>query len=135
MRLALAFEYLWWCGQLGSSEPVAITEEAVNAAIGFVEGYAKPMARRVYGDAALPVSERRAATLARWLLAQRARQFNARTVRREAKLPGLREPAEMDSACEVLADAGWISPVDSSGQQHRHRKDWLVEPRVWELGA
>ena len=54
LRLALVLEHLWWCGASARPEPAIITEKAVLAAAGLVDGYFVPMAERVYGDAAIP---------------------------------------------------------------------------------
>jgi hypothetical protein len=130
LRLSLALEYLWWSGEASTPEPAAITEKAVVAAAGLVDGYFVPMAERVYGDAAIPVSERGAMALARYLRKAGLVQFNARVVRRD--IGGmLREPPSMDSACNVLAEAGLIRPKPSrTAGAGRKPKDFDVNPLV-----
>ena len=65
------------CGGRGSAgyeaPPSRISCRAVNAAAALIEDYFKPMAARVYGDAALPEADRLAAVFARWILDERPR--------------------------------------------------------------
>jgi hypothetical protein len=132
LRLSLVLEYLWWSGEPSRTEPAAVTERALIAAAGLVDGYFVPMAERVYGDAAIPVSERGAMALARYLRKAGLVQFNAREVRRD--IGGmLRDPPAMDAACHVLAEAGLIrsKPLRASGAG-RKPKDFDVNPLVWE---
>jgi hypothetical protein len=44
--------------------------DAISRALGFLDDYAVPMARRAFGEAALPEAERDARRLARWILRQ-----------------------------------------------------------------
>jgi len=67
LRLALILEHLWWCGESRGTPPETVTAGAVEAATHFVGAYFLPMAERVHGDAAIPVQERAAITLARHL--------------------------------------------------------------------
>jgi Protein of unknown function (DUF3987) len=112
LRLALILEHLWWCGepQRPAPEPERVTLGAIEAATIFVADYFLPMAERVYGDAALPVSERWAMFLARHLRREGITRFNARDLRRQ--IGGcLRQPASMQAACSVLTEAGLIRPL------------------------
>jgi len=71
VRLAVVFSHLEWLGQaLETPLPEAIGVDAVVRAVGFLAGYAVPMAKRTFGEAALPEAERDARRLARWLLRQ-----------------------------------------------------------------
>src|SRR5262249_29841614 len=70
VRLAIILEHLCWCGDReGESPPEGISEMAATAAIAFLDGYAAPMARRCFGEAALPQVDIDARTLARWIMA------------------------------------------------------------------
>ena len=135
LRLALVLEHLWWCGDKGEP-PKRITEAAVTAAIGLIEDYWKPMAERTFGDAALPSNERKAATLARWLLKERPELVNARDLRKGVRLPGLREAADVDAAFAVLVEAGWVrlAPARDGGARGRPRKDYEVNPELYREG-
>lgn len=65
------------------------------------------MAERVFGDASIPVAERAAMTLIRFLKRNGLATFNARDARREVGGP-LRDAAAMDAACDALVEAGLI---------------------------
>ncbi|WP_336487416.1 DUF3987 domain-containing protein [Methylobacterium nigriterrae] len=120
LRLSAVLEYLWWCGGTRTSEPTCISVEAVEAAAGIVRGYFLPMAERVYGDADIPMQERRAMLLARSLRSKGEQVFNARDLRRE--VGGLlRQAANMREACSELADACLIRLTPSGKEPPRGR--------------
>jgi hypothetical protein len=59
VRLAVIIQHLAWCWDDPAPPPPNEVEEcAVAAAADFLEKYAVPMARRVFGEAALPQAER-----------------------------------------------------------------------------
>jgi hypothetical protein len=134
LRLALVMEFLWWSANVDKPEPKSISREAVVAAAALIEDYFKPMAERTFGDAALPERERLAATLAVWLIRQRPKKINARQVRREARLPGLREASKVNLAIEELVEHGWLSPGPSREGETpgRQKNDYVVNPKLWE---
>jgi len=70
VRLAVILQHLEWCWDGRSAPPDRIGMAGVASAADFLEKYAVPMARRVFGEAALPQSERDAHAIARWLLKQ-----------------------------------------------------------------
>ena len=137
VRLALVLELLWWAphGML-EPEPRTISKGAADAAIELLEGYAVPMARRVFGEAALPQADRDAAALARWLLAQETipETVNARELRHRAALP-TKEPERYDRALAELVEAGWLrsAPSRSGATAGRQAKTYQVNPRVAEV--
>jgi hypothetical protein len=131
-RIALILEFMWWTGDRGQQqEPIVISETAVLAAIGFLEGYAVPMAKRTFGDAAWPQAERDAATMGKWLLVQRPLPIvvNARALRHKAVLP-TRDAERYDAALAELEAASWVRPQPSRGGSKggRQSKDWAVNP-------
>jgi hypothetical protein len=138
LRLALILEHLWWCAPSTSLSPVMppnrITIQAVHAAAALIEDYFKPMAERVFGDAALPEVDRLAATLARWILKERPKLVNARDLRRKARLPGLRDAAKVRLALGALVEADWLRPAFERSGDHggRQREDYEVNPKLWE---
>ena len=100
-----------------------------------MEEYFKPMAERVFGDAALPEGDRLAAVLARWILKERPEVVNARDIRRKARLPGLKEAEKVKLALSVLVEADWLKPdpkraADNAGRQ---KEDYSVNPKVWRV--
>jgi hypothetical protein len=138
LRLALVLEHLWWCGNGENvSYPERISRDAILAAIMLVTDYFKPMAARVYGDAALPKRDRLGATLARRLLKELPKlptTLNARRVRRDWRLPGLREADDVRLALDALEDGDWLrrSPAREGGSAGRQRDDYTVNPRIKE---
>ena len=96
------------------------------------ENYFKPMLARALGEAALPQDERNAAMFGRAILARKAKQINARDVRRHWRLPGLRDAKDVMAAIGVLEDAGWLSPMGGreGSAPGRQRSDFIVDPRV-----
>jgi putative DNA primase/helicase len=105
----------------------------VGAVCEFVEQYAKPSALRVFGDAALPLVERHAATLARYIQRHKLTRINASELKRAPhRLPGMTEAAPLNAAIEFLAEADWLKPI---GQRHadnpgRKSSDFAVNPAV-----
>lgn len=131
LRLALVSQYARWAWG-GGLEPRTITAETLEAVADFIADYALPMAERVYGDAALPVVERNAATLARHIRRNKVRSINARNLKRVDRLPGMREAADIDPAIEALVEAGWLrrDPHRDGGTAGRATSDYLVNPAV-----
>ena len=84
VRLALIFSYLCWCERGMGDPPGEVTEADMARALDFLEQYAMPMARRCFGEAALPQAERDARRLVRWLQCQRLipTTLNVRSLRR-----------------------------------------------------
>ena len=72
-------------------------------------------------------------TIGRWLLKNRSEKINARDLRRKAGFPGPKESKEMDAALEVLVDARWISLQRDGGEPGRTRKDFIVNPAIYEV--
>lgn len=136
LRMALVAELAAWACR-GGPEPVEVSSASLIAAAAFADDYAKPMAERVYGDAALPDAERGAAVLARYIRKKGLRVFNKRELRRsphKSHLPGLRDGNALDGAISVLVDAGWLRDSSSreGGTIGRQREDYTVNPAVWE---
>jgi hypothetical protein len=134
LRLALVVELLAWA-ERGGPEPETVSAATLARVCDFVDHYAKPMAMRVFGDAALPQAERNAATLARYILRTKADRLNLRTVRREARLPGLTDPAALAEAAALLVEARWLfeTPTRAGETPGRKSKDMLVNPLVHEV--
>ena len=132
-RLALVLEYLWWCGDRPiEAEPAEVSEQAILSALAFLEDYACPMARRCFGDAALPQVERDAVALAKWIRRNHPEAVNARELRHAGAMP-TREAERYDAALGELEQAGWVRPAPSTAGPGRKRKDWLVNPAVRAL--
>ncbi|MEH3159823.1 MAG: DUF3987 domain-containing protein [Sphingomonas taxi] len=131
LRLSLVAELIAWAAA-GGQEPTVIRPETLVAVLGFVEDYAKPSALRVFGDAALPLSDRNAAALGRHILKTAAKRINLRDIRRSSGIATLKVAADVDAAAEALAEAGWIrpAPTRSGDRPGQATKDYLVNPAV-----
>jgi hypothetical protein len=134
LRLALVIEYLWWCGEDGVAAPPAqISARAFAAAASLMADYFLPMAERVYGDAVATERERGAATLARWIVAERPAELHVRYLQRNVRLPGLHTAHQIRSAADVLVEADWLrSPTRGAGFGQRGRVVYPINPRLWE---
>jgi hypothetical protein len=132
LRLSMVLEMLWWSASEGMAPPPSvITEQALLAAAMLVAEYFMPMAERVYGDAAASETERRAATLAKWIVKEKATEVHVRHLQREARLPGLKSADEIHEAARALIEADWLrDPPPSTGK--RPRMAYPVNPKVLE---
>ena len=113
--------------------PSRITIQAVHAAAALIEDYFKPMAERVFGDAALPEADRLAATLARWILKERPKVVNARDLRRKARLPACGRPQRSGWRWICWSKRTGCAPLPAVRQQRRSTARGLrVNPKLWE---
>jgi hypothetical protein len=110
-----------------------IPEQAVGAACRLVEEYFVPLAERVSGDAAIPVQERNAMILARYLKQKKLREFNARTLQRTIGRP-LREADAVKAACAAHVEAGLIrAKFSRSGvTPGKMARNYEVNPAVYQ---
>jgi hypothetical protein len=91
------------------------------------------MAERVYGDAAATERERVAATLARWIIAERPAELHVRHLQRNVRLLGLRTAEQIRVAADALVEADWVRPPTPGTEfGQRGRFAYTVSPRVWE---
>jgi putative DNA primase/helicase len=131
LRIALAVELAQWA-YLGGQEPTEVSVQTIARVAEFLDSYAKPSAVRVFGDAALPVNERNAATLARYILREKVTAFNARSLRRAARLPGMKDAEAFNEAVSLLVDADWLRDAGKrdGGGPGRRTSDFVVNPAV-----
>jgi hypothetical protein len=134
VRLALIFAHLAWCEHGRGDPPGEVQEADMLRAVTFLADYAVPMARRCFGEAALPQSERDARRLARWLLRRQPvpATLNVRELRRMQDGPGISTPDRVRAALEELAGLGWVRQADPNraGMGGRSRDDWTVNPAL-----
>ncbi len=135
LRIALTAELAAWAWR-GGDEPREVSLATIEAAAEWIDSYAKPMAERVYGDAALPSADRNAALLARYLIKSGLRTFNKRALKRsphKSALPSLRDAKAMDAALDVLVDADLIRMAGTRDgeSQGRATGDYSVNPAAW----
>lgn len=104
LRLSLVLEMLWWAASEGiSAPPTVISEEAFLGAAMLVAEYFMPMAARVYGDAAASETDRKATTVAKWIVKENAKEVYVRHLQREVRLPGLKTADDMHEAAYAQA--------------------------------
>jgi hypothetical protein len=132
LRLSLVAELMGWASK-GGREPETISVATLAAVLEFVDDYAKPSALRVFGDAALPVVERNAASLACYITKTGATRINARDIRRTSGIATLKQAQDVDEAIDALIEAGWLRALkhregDTPG---RTSKDYIVNPAVF----
>ena len=117
LRLTLVLEFLWWCAENGTAAPPSrIGYNTFDAASRLMDSYFLPMAERIYGEDAVSIVDRNAATLARWILRSRSIELHIRHLQRDIRLPGLHTAGEIRDAAEVLVTAGWLKPPINNGQ-------------------
>ena len=131
VRLALIFAYLDWAATGAGDPPAEIGTRNILRAVTFLENYAVPMARRCFGEAALPEAERDARKLLRWL--RRCNPFpatlNARELRRMKDGPGIPNSERITAALGELSELGVVRREPSrDGGAGRMRADWAVHP-------
>jgi len=132
LRLALNLEFLWWSAKPEEPEPEYIKIQAIEAAAMLVDSYFKPMAERVFGDAAIPEEQRLMATLARYIVKTKPTLINVRDVYRNAHLEGLRKADKVNVAIQGLIEANWLFPL-TPPTGGRPRSDYRVSPKLWEV--
>jgi hypothetical protein len=135
LRLALVLEYLWWCGEDGmASPPTEISVRAIIAAAHLLTDYFMPMAERVYGDAAIPLADRNATTLARWIRSERPEEVYVRHVQRVVHLPRLTTAEAIHAAAAVLVEADWLLPPRPATEFGQKRREaYAINPQLWEV--
>jgi hypothetical protein len=134
LRLSLILEFMWWCADDGMSPPpTEISARAFAAAAHLLDAYFMPMAVRTYGDAAIPLADRNAATLARWIKSDRPGEVHVRHLQREVRLPGLPTADAIHAAAAVLVEADWLMPPPPSTQHGRSRVAYAINQRLWEV--
>jgi hypothetical protein len=132
LRLSLVLELMWWCAEDGMAPPpVEITARAFTAAAHLLGDYFMPMGERVYGDAAIPIADRNAATMARWIKAERPSEVYVRHLQREVRLPWLTTADAIHAAAAVLVEADWLLPRPAASGPGRPREAYAINPRLW----
>lgn len=132
LRLALVLEYLEWAAT-GGPEPAGVSKRSIGLSAHLADEYFIPMASRAYGDASLPTQERHGASIARRILKERPPIVNARIIRREWGLPGLKEARAVREAVSVLVDGNWLqeAPTRVGNTPGQQKADYKVNPKLW----
>jgi len=120
-------------GIAGRDAPSTIGDRYLSAAGRLIDDYFISMALRVYSDASVTPTERDAAAIAKKILQHRELTVNAREIRRQWGIPGLREAKAIDAGMEALTEAGWVRLIRTP--QHsgagRPAKTFEVNPDVF----
>lgn len=134
LRLAGVLCLVDWAFCDGKSEPAEIEAETIRRAWRLLTEYFEPMARRVYGDAAIPQVDRDAAALGREILKRRDEIVNAREIRHRWGIAGLRTSERVDAALRALEEANWLQPAPArrGASPGRQAKTFSINPRVFE---
>lgn len=129
-RLALVLAHLEWACDEGAP-PEVIGPRHFGRAAHLIESYILPMARRAYGDAATPKSERAARRLVRLIRAKGWTKFTAREVMRLDR-DGLGSAAEVNAALSVLEDGDCVRaiPPPATPQGGRPTRLYVVNPAI-----
>jgi hypothetical protein len=71
----------------------------------------------------------------RWIIDNKPTIINAKKLRREAGLPGLREAEKVKLALDALVEADWLAPAPerAGGGPGPKRDDYVVKPRLRSL--
>lgn len=134
LRLALVAEYAEWA-YTGGDEPKEVSARSLVAAAGWVDDYAKPMALRVYGDAALPKVERDAAILGRYIVKLASRAINKRALSRSPHKSAHNLTGQaVAEALDHLVGAEWLreAPSRAGDGAGRQKLDYIVNPALLE---
>jgi hypothetical protein len=131
-RLALVLTYLDWAAS-NDPEPQKIHARHVALACHMIEDYFIPMAERAFGDAALPLAERDAATIARRIIGDGLTEINERDIYREWGVVGLnRNRDRVRAAMTVLEDVNWTRAITQNETPGRKRRDHRINPGVFK---
>jgi hypothetical protein len=137
VRLALLIEHAHWAADDFSDDPPAtVSEDSVKLAIQFYDQYVRPMQMRVFSHAIEPVSVQNARRIANHIIENGLETVNQNKLRREAGIRGINANTEatvVEQAIGVLVEMNWLIASESeSGARGRPKKEFKVNPRVWE---
>lgn len=134
VRLAGLIELMGWAIGDNEKPPCSVSTESLQSAMKLIDTYIILMAKRVFNDAAIPEEERHAGSVARHVLDQKVRHFNARKARQTWGLPNMREARTFDAALAYLEEAGWVRKAETrqGDTKGRTAKNFDVNPAVFE---
>lgn len=131
-RQAMVLDYIWAAAE-GRPFPTTVSQLAVAGSLGLLEQYWKPMARKVYRVGSPSGASKAAQTLARWILSTRPACVNKREIYKDAGLPGLSQPAAVQTALDDLMHFGWLRRAPEKAGAGRKPDDYAVNPAVFDL--
>ena len=127
-RLALVLTLLDWSLDR-RDEPMHVTADAFARAVHFLQGYAVPMARRAYAEAAIPKTDQAARRIIAALRDKNLTTFTARDLQRMG-MKDLHNAAEVGKALATLEEADIVRPVavEPNPMGGRPSKTYLTNP-------
>jgi len=133
LKIALVLEMLWWACSSEYNQPMSVSNQAIESARELITAYFLPMARKAFGDAALPEPEKNASALAKWIFKKKESTINVRKLYRN-RIVGLSDATSATAAIIELVEFGWLQPkpTRSGDQPGRQKSDYIVNPRIWE---
>lgn len=134
LRIAIALEHLWWSAEAGPSDPDSISLTAIDAAIGLVESYFKPMAKITYGLNGVSTGSALAAGLCAEIIKRHPAIINAREVYMSWGINCLSRAEETVATLRNLEEAGWVRSMrcKATKQNGRPRQDFDVNPKLYQ---
>ncbi len=137
LRVAVISEFLK-AADGGATMPPVISLETLEAAMNWMDTYARPMALKVYGNYSQSPAERDARILLDYLKDRGLEVFNTRELMRATgpdRMRTMRKAAEMEAAIELLTAAGWVRKIEGTGRGIRPRQDYAVHPQVFQRAS
>ncbi len=132
LRLALVFTFLEWAISPEDTPPTEINQEAMSIALTFVDEYAIPMARRVYGNASVSDIDKKAAALAQSILREGVAVISKRSVYRDKGKwrCDVKDAKQAETVLSHLCDMDWLRPIDAGTGPERRKAEYAVNPKV-----
>jgi hypothetical protein len=100
-----------WAGTDASNESLfssRIGRETMEVAIAMRSGWLEAHRQRAETEAGTPSAEKLATTLARWCVVNRVLAVDTVTLRRQVRLPGLRDDESILAAYRELQSCRWL---------------------------
>ena len=135
LRLALVLEMLWWCGEDGMAPPPAqISARAFAAAALLLDRLFPADGRARLWRCRRGPRERNAATLARWIIAERPAEVHVRqpAAGGAAAGPGTAEQYPRRRRCAGRGRLAALRRHRGAEFGQRGRVAYAVNPRLWE---
>ena len=130
LRLAGTLCFLDWAF-VGGSEPAAIDDPCMEAAVLLVRDYFWPHARACLRQIGLSDHHKDARRVLRWIRSAAASEISVKNVRRDA-LAGSLDATQTETLLNNLAAAGWLRRLrePSRPQGGRPVLRWIVNPAI-----
>lgn len=132
LRIALVITFLDWSFSQHEPEPTEISDHVIMRAINLYDHYLAPMALRAFGAASLPQAEQDATSIARFIRATGKTVIHLRNDIYRARIGGISNPEQAQKAAQVLIEAGWLVPGETTDRKvGRPKQEFRVNPALW----